>query len=399
LLWTAVGVVLFGVVLVVVRDHTVLANYSYTLLLLGLLFLAVPAVLPAQYSEVNGAQIWIKVPHLFSIQPGEFAKIALVVFAAAFLASKRAVLNSAGRQVFGMLLPRGRDLGPLLLALLLCLTVFVRARDLGQALLLFGVILVMIYLATSRVSWMIIGLIGFCGGAYLAYLMFAHVRVRVDIWLDPFADPQNTGYQLVQSLLGLGTGGITGTGLGAGHPDIVPFASTDFITAAVGEELGLVGVILLLRPSFHADQLIGGLFGLVTGILAGLAYYNVRELGELGEREERTVFYFTLFSTVASALWMALFEFHSVDLQGGLLLLGVGASATVAQLAMTRAYQRGKTLVSASLAYTTVIFASFFGMLLWHETLSLAAWLAIVLIVASGLIATRFSRANPAEQD
>jgi len=108
LLWTAVGVVLFGVVLVVVRDHTVLANYSYTLLLLGLLFLAVPAVLPAQYSEVNGAQIWIKVPHLFSIQPGEFAKIALVVFAAAFLASKRAVLNSAGRQVFGMMLPPAR---------------------------------------------------------------------------------------------------------------------------------------------------------------------------------------------------------------------------------------------------------------------------------------------------
>jgi len=283
LLWTAVGVVLFGVVLVVVRDHTVLANYSYTLLLLGLLFLAVPAVLPAQYSEVNGAQIWIKVPHLFSIQPGEFAKIALVVFAAAFLAGKRAVLNSAGRQVFGMLLPRGRDLGPLLLALLLCLTVFVRARDLGQALLLFGVILVMIYLATSRVSWMIIGLIGFCGGAYLAYLMFAHVRVRVDIWLDPFADPQNTGYQLVQSLLGLGTGGITGTGLGAGHPDIVPFASTDFITAAVGEELGLVGLtavvlcyLLLAGRGLRAAISVGDTFGAL--LAGGLAFTLVFQM-------------------------------------------------------------------------------------------------------------------------
>ena len=283
LLWTAVGVVLFGVVLVVVRDHTVLANYSYTLLLLGLLFLAVPAVLPAQYSEVNGAQIWIKVPHLFSIQPGEFAKIALVVFAAAFLAGKRAVLNSAGRQVFGMLLPRGRDLGPLLLALLLCLTVFVRARDLGQALLLFGVILVMIYLATSRVSWMIIGLIGFCGGAYLAYLMFAHVRVRVDIWLDPFADPQNTGYQLVQSLLGLGTGGITGTGLGAGRPDIVPFASTDFITAAVGEELGLVGLtavilcyLLLAGRGLRAAISVGDTFGAL--LAGGLAFTLVFQM-------------------------------------------------------------------------------------------------------------------------
>lgn len=163
--------------------------------------------------------------------------------------------------------------------------------------------------------------------------------------------------------------------------------------------LGLFGVALLLRPSFHADQLVGGLFGLATGILAGLAYYNVRELGELGEREERTVFYFTLFSTVASAIWMILYEFHAVDLHGGMLLFGVGVSATVAQLAMTRAYQRGNTLVSASLAYSTVIFASFFGMLLWQETLSLTAWLAIALIVASGLIATWFSRANPAEQD
>ena len=163
--------------------------------------------------------------------------------------------------------------------------------------------------------------------------------------------------------------------------------------------LGLVGVVLLLRPSFHADQLVGGLFGLATGILAGLAYYNVRELGELGEREERTVFYFTLFSTVASAIWMILYEFHAVDLRGGLLLFGVGVSATVAQLAMTRAYQRGNTLVSASLAYSTVIFASLFGMLLWQEVLSLSAWLAIALIVASGLIATWFSRANPAEQD
>jgi drug/metabolite transporter (DMT)-like permease len=163
--------------------------------------------------------------------------------------------------------------------------------------------------------------------------------------------------------------------------------------------LGMAGVALLLRPSFHADQLVGGLFGLATGILAGLAYYNVRELGELGEREERTVFYFTLFSTVASALWMVLYEFHPVNLRGGLLLLGIGTSATVAQLAMTRAYQRGKTLVSASLAYSTVIFASVFGMVLWQEALSLTAWLAIALIVASGLIATRFSRANPAEQD
>jgi len=163
--------------------------------------------------------------------------------------------------------------------------------------------------------------------------------------------------------------------------------------------LGFVGVVLLLRPTFHADQLLGGLIGLGSGMLAGLAYYNVKELGERGENEERTVFYFTLFSTVASGVWMTISEFHRVDLHGGLLLLGVGIFGTIAQLAMTRAYKRGNTLMSASLAYSTVIFASLFGMLFWQETLSLGAWSAIALIVASGLVSTWFSRANPAGQD
>ena len=163
--------------------------------------------------------------------------------------------------------------------------------------------------------------------------------------------------------------------------------------------LGFIGVVLLLRPTFHADQLLGGLIGLSSGMLAGLAYYNVRELGERGEVEERTVFYFALLSTAASGICMGLFEFHRVDFQGGLLLLGVAGFGTLAQLAMTRAYKRGKTLMSASLAYSTVIFASVFGMLIWHETLSPVAWSAIALIVASGVIATWFSRANPAEQD
>ena len=163
--------------------------------------------------------------------------------------------------------------------------------------------------------------------------------------------------------------------------------------------LGFVGVALLLRPTLHADQWLGGLIGVACGMTAGVAHYNVKELGERGEVEERTVFYFSLFSTVASGLWMALFEFHRVDLRSGLLLLGVGGFGTLAQLAMTRAYKRGKTMVSASLAYSTVIFASLFGMLFWEEALSLGAWLAIALIIASGLVATWFSRANPAEQD
>ncbi len=246
LLWTGIALLLFLGVLVVIRDHTVLAKYSYTLLLVGLIFLALPGVLPAKYSAVNGAQIWIKIPHLFSIQPSEFAKIALIIFTAAFLASKQNLLNTAGKKIFGLVLPRARDLGPLLLALIICLAVLVRGNDLGTSLLIFGVLLMMIYVATARVSWLIIGLIGFAGGAYLAYRLFYHVQVRVDIWLHPFNDPLNTGYQLVQSLFGLGTGGIFGTGLGAGRPDIVPFASTDFISAALGEELGLVGLSAIL---------------------------------------------------------------------------------------------------------------------------------------------------------
>ena len=163
--------------------------------------------------------------------------------------------------------------------------------------------------------------------------------------------------------------------------------------------LGFAGVVLLLRPTFHADQLVGGLFGLATGVVSAFAYFNLRELGERGEVEERTVFYFTAFSAVASGVWMALSEFHPVDWRGGLLLLGVAVTATVAQLAMTRAYKRGNTLVAASLAYSTVIFASLFGMFLWGETLSPLAWLAIALIIVSGVVAGRFARANPAGQD
>ena len=163
--------------------------------------------------------------------------------------------------------------------------------------------------------------------------------------------------------------------------------------------VGLVGVALLLKPTLHADQLVGGLVGLGSGVLAGMAYFSVRELGARGEPETRTVFYFSLVSSVGAAIWLAFSDMHAVDLRSGLLLLGVACFATVAQLAMTRAYSRGKTLMSAALAYSTVIFSSLFGMLFWGEVMDAASWLAIGLIVASGVAATHFSRANPAESD
>jgi drug/metabolite transporter (DMT)-like permease len=162
--------------------------------------------------------------------------------------------------------------------------------------------------------------------------------------------------------------------------------------------LGLVGVAVLLKPSFHADQLAGGLIGLGSGVLAGMAYFSVRELGARGEAESRTVFYFSLVSTVCAGVWLVFSELHAIDLRSGLLLLGVASFATVAQLAMTRAYTRGKTLMSAALAYSTVIFSSLFGVALWGEVLDPSAWLAIGLIILSGVAATHFSRAVPAEQ-
>ena len=166
----------------------------------------------------------------------------------------------------------------------------------------------------------------------------------------------------------------------------------------VALSLGLLGVGLLLKPNFHADQLTGGLIGLGSGVLAGMAYFSVRELGARGESETRTVFYFSLVSTVCAGIWLAFSELHAVDLHSGMLLLGVASFATVAQLAMTRAYSRGKTLMSAALAYSTVIFSSLFGVAFWGEVLDGSGWLAIGLIILSGVAVTHFSRAVPAEQ-
>lgn len=163
--------------------------------------------------------------------------------------------------------------------------------------------------------------------------------------------------------------------------------------------LGLVGVVMLLKPTMHADQLVGGLIGLGSGVMAGMAYFSVRELGARGESEIRTVFYFSLVSSVGAGAWLIFSDLHGVDLKSGLLLLGVACFATLAQLAMTRAYSRGKTLMSAALAYSTVIFSSLFGMLFWSEVLDASAWAAIGLIILSGIAATHFSRASPVEQD
>ena len=244
-IWTALGLSLFLAILYLVRDHRALQRYAYTLALIGLFFLILPTVLPARFSEVNGARIWIRIAG-FSIQPGEFAKILLTIFAASYLVAKRDVLSLAGRRFLGLVLPRGRDFGPLLVAWLICIGVLVRGHDLGTSLMFFGLFLVLLYVATERVSWVIIGLLLFAGGAYLAYHLFTTVQQRVSVWLHVFDDPTTIGYQVSQSLFGLGTGGLFGTGLGAGHPELVPLASTDFIITSFGEEIGLFGLVALL---------------------------------------------------------------------------------------------------------------------------------------------------------
>ena len=244
--WTALGVALFVVILVVLRDQRVLARYGYTIGLAGLVFLAVPALLPTRYSTVNGARIWIRIGG-FSIQPGEMAKIALTIFAAAYLVDKRDVLSLAGRKFLGLELPRGRDLGPVLLAWLLCIGLLVRGHDLGTSLMFFGLFIVLVYVATERVSWLVIGLVLFAGGTVVAYRFFGNFQTRVQVWLHPFAAQYDTAaYQVRQSLFGFGTGGIFGTGLGGGRPESVPVVKSDFIVSAFGEELGLFGTVALL---------------------------------------------------------------------------------------------------------------------------------------------------------
>jgi len=252
LAWTLAAVVLAAGLLVLVRDHQIVARYAYTLGLAGIVLVLIPAVLPARYSEVNGAKLWILIGG-FSIQPGEFAKLALLSFFAYYLVRKREVLSLASRRVLGIDFPRGRDLGPVLVVWLLSVLVLVFQKDLGTSLLYFGMFVVTLYVATERVSWLIIGLLLFFGGAFLAYHLgnivggpFANFYQRANIWLDPFSDPYNDGYQLVQGLLGLGTGGLFGAGPGGGQPLKVPEVHNDFIFAGLGEEIGLFGLSALL---------------------------------------------------------------------------------------------------------------------------------------------------------
>ena len=244
LTWFTVAVILFISVLVLLRDHRILQRYTYTLGLAGLVLLVLPLA-PVIGTTVNGATLWIRLGG-FSFQPAELAKILLTVFFAGYLVEKRDSLALVRTKVVGVGLPRMKDLGPIVIAWLVSLGVLIFETDLGTSLLFFGLFVTMLYIATQRRSWLILGGLLFAAGAVLAYYLFAHVRLRVTVWLDPWSYADDSGYQIVQSLFGLANGGILGAGVGQGFPNLVPFANTDFIVAALGEELGLTGLVAML---------------------------------------------------------------------------------------------------------------------------------------------------------
>jgi cell division protein FtsW (lipid II flippase) len=248
LIWMTLGVLLFIGTLFVLRDHRVLQRFTYTSGLGAIVLLLLPMV-PGVGKTINGAQIWIHLGPL-SFQPGEVAKVLLVITFAGYLVLHRDALALAGRRVLFVDLPRGRDLGPILAMWLISLGILVFQHDLGSSLLFFGLFLIMLFVATERPGWLIVGGGLFAIGAFAAYKLIGHVAIRVDVWLNPFYYYQDKhgglSYQPVEAMFGMGWGGLIGRGFGGGTPERVPYANSDFIVASIGEELGLTAVIAVV---------------------------------------------------------------------------------------------------------------------------------------------------------
>jgi cell division protein FtsW (lipid II flippase) len=284
IVWTAIALVVALAVILAIRNHRVLGRYRYVAMFTGILLLLLP-LLPGIGQEQFGANLWVRFG-FFSFQPGELAKLCLAVFFAAYLVENRDSLSMVGKRFLGMRFPRVRDLGPILIIWAASMGVLVFQRDLGTALLYFGLFLVTLYVSTGRGSWVAIGLLLFAGGAVVASQLFGHVRTRIDGWLDPFGDAMGGGYQMVQGLFGLANGGLVGTGLGQGRPDLVPVAQSDFIVASLGEELGLAGLFAILslylllvsrgfRIGFAAQDDFGRLLAIGLSFIVALQVFIV----------------------------------------------------------------------------------------------------------------------------
>lgn len=244
LVWTTIGVATFIGILAGLRDHRRLQAFTYTSGAAAVILLLLPLV-PGLGVPINGAQIWIHLSS-FSFQPGEVAKVLLIISFSSYLVVHRDALALAGRRIFFIDLPRGRDLGPVLAMWLIGLAILIFQNDLGFPFVLFGLFLVLLYISTERPGWIVVGAVLALVGGIAAYVGVGHVRVRVQIWENPFAHASGSGYQLVQGFYGMAWGGLTGRGWGQGHPGITPFSYSDFMSASIGEELGLTGLLAIL---------------------------------------------------------------------------------------------------------------------------------------------------------
>ncbi|MFD4786321.1 FtsW/RodA/SpoVE family cell cycle protein [Streptomyces sp. NPDC058459] len=255
LIYTALGIALFVAVLIFLKDHRTLQRYTYISMVVALFLLLLPLV-PGLGADVYGAKIWIQIGS-FTIQPGEFAKIVLAVFFAGYLMVKRDALALASRRFMGLYLPRGRDLGPILVVWFISILILVFETDLGTSLLFFGMFVIMLYVATERTSWIVFGLLMSAAGAVGVASFEPHVQTRVQAWLDPMGEfkASRSGIhdgllhseQAMQALWAFGSGGTLGTGWGQGHSELIGFAAnSDFILATYGEELGLAGIMAIL---------------------------------------------------------------------------------------------------------------------------------------------------------
>ncbi|WP_328914806.1 MULTISPECIES: FtsW/RodA/SpoVE family cell cycle protein [unclassified Streptomyces] len=244
LMWSTLGVALFVCVLVFLKDHRILQRYTYISMFAALILLVLPIFFPAVY----GARIWITIPGVGSLQPGEFAKIIITVFFAGYLMVKRDALALASRRFMGLYLPRGRDLGPILVIWAMSLLILVFETDLGTSLLFFGLFVIMLYVATERTSWIVFGLLLSSAGAVAVASYESHVQVRVQNWLHPLALQHGDVTETAQAMYAFGSGGLFGSGLGQGYSRLIGGIApkSDYILATVGEELGLAGLMAIL---------------------------------------------------------------------------------------------------------------------------------------------------------
>lgn len=248
--WTLVAMGVAIAVIWFLKDHRILRRFTYISLAVSALLLILPLVPGISAGEVLGASVWIKIGPM-TFQPGEVAKITLAIFFAGYLSSNRDLILLAGRKIGPLQFPRFKDMGPMITAWLVSIGVLVFQRDLGSSVLFFGLFIVMIYVATSRISWVIIGVALLLGGGFVASKVFSHVGLRIDGWLNAFTDEVygrqfGGSLQIVEGLFGMANGGLVGTGLGQGRPNLVPFANSDMIIASFGEELGLIGLFAIV---------------------------------------------------------------------------------------------------------------------------------------------------------